>query len=461
MQGYRHDLRLLISCVKMLFPYTMVLAASSNQVIVYVPVLVAALRLWMPPPPFSQTSYTEGDILHMGQRLADEVDAFIQEKVVTEDLELQGLSFVGFSLGCVRRCHHRLCCTHCVSCSLRYGLAHRRGVMIRAALRQRALAPYIPFFRLFMTIASPHLGLMYSQSALFSTGVFVMRKWKKHMSLSQLSYTDSPTLAGCMLYRLAVGCDGPTDIARRVSITSAGIAAATDAGSGAASTDSVSSASTGALSGLATKAYLMDDSTHGMVAGTHAFGEGKGGGPDDGYYADSLGSSEPSRSPAVGVDENESPGDNFWQDWVTNGGLLKLFERVVLVGSLQDGYTPHHSCRGESCASHARDSSPQGEVYGTMLQGFWSEVSPKNVTKIEVSFPVSPLGERERGWGRGHTTLCEPCVVCVVSCGRCCAQGIGSKISVNSMLGREAHLAFLDSQHLAVMFGVHFTQLFE
>jgi hypothetical protein len=37
----------------------------------------------------------------MGARLANEVHKFIVEKVVGEGLQMQALSFVGFSLGCV------------------------------------------------------------------------------------------------------------------------------------------------------------------------------------------------------------------------------------------------------------------------------------------------------------------------------------------------------------------------
>lgn len=43
--------------------------------------------------------------------------------------------------------------------------------MVRAALRHRLMAPFAPYLKSFVTVASPHLGLLYTQSALFSTGV--------------------------------------------------------------------------------------------------------------------------------------------------------------------------------------------------------------------------------------------------------------------------------------------------
>ena len=46
-----------------------------------------------------QAAATEGDICAMGGRLAIEVSKYIQEKIVEEGLQLQNLSFVGFSMG--------------------------------------------------------------------------------------------------------------------------------------------------------------------------------------------------------------------------------------------------------------------------------------------------------------------------------------------------------------------------
>ena len=101
----------------------------------------------------SNEGKTDGDIMEMGERLAQEVRKFILENCPGE--QLQKLSFVGHSLG---------------------------GLICRAAFP--LLVSYKDKFNTLMTLGSPHLGYMYNSSKLFETGMWFMRKWNKSLSLS-------------------------------------------------------------------------------------------------------------------------------------------------------------------------------------------------------------------------------------------------------------------------------------
>lgn len=73
--------------------------------------------------------------------------------------------------------------------------------MVRAAL------PYLDKlkdkFHGFVSLCSPHLGYMYKTSKLFSTGMWLMNKWKKSTSMTQLRMADANRLEDCYLYRLS------------------------------------------------------------------------------------------------------------------------------------------------------------------------------------------------------------------------------------------------------------------
>jgi len=79
------------------------------------------------------------------------------------------------------------------------------GLIVRAAL------PYLDRlkdkFHGFVSLCSPHLGYMYKTSKLFSTGMWLMNKWKKSTSISQLRMADANRLEDCYLYRLSQ-CEG-------------------------------------------------------------------------------------------------------------------------------------------------------------------------------------------------------------------------------------------------------------
>ena len=88
-------------------------------------------------------------IFEMSYKLSEEVHGYIRENCPGK--QLGRLTFIGHSLG---------------------------GLIIRAAM------PYLEKYKEKMhgllTLCSPHLGCMYHQSKLFSTGMWVLKNWKKN-----------------------------------------------------------------------------------------------------------------------------------------------------------------------------------------------------------------------------------------------------------------------------------------
>lgn len=114
---------------------------------------------------------TKHDIMEMGRRLAIEVRDYIAEYCAGD---LGRVSFVGYSLG---------------------------GVIIRAALVHLDWLQEKMFT--FLTLSSPHLGLMYSSSILVDTGVWFLRVFTDTLSLDQLAMKDSAHIETTLLYQLS------------------------------------------------------------------------------------------------------------------------------------------------------------------------------------------------------------------------------------------------------------------
>nr|CAK6928960.1 unnamed protein product [Fasciola hepatica] len=83
-------------------------------------------------------------------------------------------------------------------------IAHSMGcVLVRAALCNPLLAPYLPRLHTFLSLSGPHLGTVYNSSGLVNMGMWVMQKWKKSESLSQLRLRDDTDLRNTYLYHLS------------------------------------------------------------------------------------------------------------------------------------------------------------------------------------------------------------------------------------------------------------------
>lgn len=147
-QGNSYDMRLLRNVVSAFYPSIVLLCSSSNE------------------------DDTEGCIQAMGKRLAKEITRFLDEWSLSNSLER--LSFVCHSLG---------------------------GVIARAALIH--LVELWPKLYTFISLSSPHLGYMYSSNRWVEAGLWVLKKWKKSISLQQLTLCDTKTMHDSFLYKLS------------------------------------------------------------------------------------------------------------------------------------------------------------------------------------------------------------------------------------------------------------------
>jgi hypothetical protein len=147
-QGNSFDMRLFKNHICMLYPNYMFLCSAANE------------------------GNTEGDIIEMGLRLSNEVKSYLQDWCPSGNIG--SISFIGHSLG---------------------------GLIIRAALP--FLAEYAAKMKLYMTLSTPHLGYMYSDSRLVDAGLWFLKKWRKSLCLQQLSMGDSPDPRESTMYRLS------------------------------------------------------------------------------------------------------------------------------------------------------------------------------------------------------------------------------------------------------------------
>ncbi|ONM34049.1 Putative serine esterase family protein [Zea mays] len=122
---------------------------------------------------------TSGDFKEMGSRLAGEVVAFLKKKM--DKLSRYGgckelkLSFVGHSIG---------------------------NVIIRSALAEPALQPYLKNLYTYMSISGPHLGYWYSSNSLFNSGLWLLKKLKGAQCIHQLTFSDDQDPQNTYFYKL-------------------------------------------------------------------------------------------------------------------------------------------------------------------------------------------------------------------------------------------------------------------
>ena len=104
-------------------------------------------------------------------------------------------------------------------------------------------------------------------------------------------------------------------------------------------------------------------------------------------------------------------------DAAPNGALLARFAHVVLLSSDQDLYAPEPSVAVQWADAPLRDAA-HGPAHGEMVRAFWAGVRPERVVRWSVAF-------------HGLDSL---------------AQG---RLSLEGLVGRQAHLAMLESEALA------------
>lgn len=123
---------------------------------------------------------TTGDFRELGQRLAEEVSSFLNIKFSSASGSAAygsfRLSFVGHSIG---------------------------NVIIRSALTDAAMKPYLKNLYTYMSISGPHLGYLYSSNTLFSSGLWLFKKLKGSPCMHQLTFTDETDIQSCYLFKLS------------------------------------------------------------------------------------------------------------------------------------------------------------------------------------------------------------------------------------------------------------------
>ncbi|AQK58891.1 uncharacterized protein [Zea mays] len=122
---------------------------------------------------------TSGDFKEMGRRLANEVVAFLKRKV--DKYSRNGgckeikLSFVGHSIG---------------------------NIILRSALTEPKLQPFLKNLYTYMSISGPHLGYWYSPNSLFNSGLWLMKRLKGMQCMHQLTFSDDHDPQNTFFYKL-------------------------------------------------------------------------------------------------------------------------------------------------------------------------------------------------------------------------------------------------------------------
>lgn len=109
---------------------------------------------------------------------------------------------------------------------------------------------------------------------------------------------------------------------------------------------------------------------------------------------------------------------------------LEHFRNVILLSSPQDGYVPYHSARIEMCAASSGDHSKKGRVFLEMLNECLDQIrarssEPRVFMRCDVNFDLSSQGK-----------------------------------SIDTMIGRAAHIEFLDSDIFAKFIMWSFPEFF-
>ncbi|KAJ1419930.1 hypothetical protein SESBI_14671 [Sesbania bispinosa] len=123
---------------------------------------------------------TSGDFREMGLRLAQEVISFLKKKMDKAsrngNLKDIKLSFVGHSIG---------------------------NLIIRTALAESIMEPYLRYLYTYVSISGPHLGYMYSSNSIFNSGLWLLKKIKGTQCIHQLTFTDDQDLENTFIYNLS------------------------------------------------------------------------------------------------------------------------------------------------------------------------------------------------------------------------------------------------------------------
>jgi len=127
----------------------------------------------------SNDDYNDEGIHAMSERLVSEIQAYCSDKFpfLLEDNCDGRVSFIGHSMG---------------------------GLVIRKALESKSLKYFRDKLYTYVSLATPHLGTVYSDSQLVSVGQWALSKFKKTSALKELALQDSLTLSNSVIFRLSL-----------------------------------------------------------------------------------------------------------------------------------------------------------------------------------------------------------------------------------------------------------------
>ncbi|CAF3151214.1 unnamed protein product [Rotaria socialis] len=120
----------------------------------------------------SNHSSTFDDIDVMVKQLIEEIDSHIERSISRP----QRISFIGHSLG---------------------------NLIIRATVSNTRFERYRSLLYTYLSLSGPHLGTLFNTSGLVNIGMWLMQKWKKSSSLSQMSFSDHIDPKQTYLYKLS------------------------------------------------------------------------------------------------------------------------------------------------------------------------------------------------------------------------------------------------------------------
>lgn len=133
----------------------------------------------------SNDDHNDDGIGSMADRLASEIYSYFSSTFpfLLEESEGEGgghsdgrVSFIGHSMG---------------------------GLVIRKALENKKLKPIRERLHTYISLATPHLGTVYSDSQLVSVGQWALSKFKKTSALKELALQDAFSLTKTTIYQLS------------------------------------------------------------------------------------------------------------------------------------------------------------------------------------------------------------------------------------------------------------------
>lgn len=119
----------------------------------------------------------------MGSKLADEIIRYIQDKMP----DLIFSSYTGIHVGKISFVCHSI-----------------GGLVVRQCLEDPLMQPLLPLCYTYISLASPHIGTLFPESQVVSTGLWAMHKMKNCLVLKELVLGDSRgDIENCRLFHLA------------------------------------------------------------------------------------------------------------------------------------------------------------------------------------------------------------------------------------------------------------------